>query len=244
MRTHHRSGFTLLEVLIVIAVIAVIAAIAIPGLISSQRSSYERSASASLKSLCVAESDFKANDRDANKVNDYWTADVKGLYTMTSAAVAGSGGGTTDPPIRLIELTLATADTDPTLIPAGGENMAVTSFGTIAAKAGYWYGALTVDSSVSGSAESTYQQDTGGTPAMGTVHNVSKFGFLTFPDSQVFGKYVFIVNESNTIYRSPTSSGVRMGTSIPPGVAGTGFSAAYTSWPDDAHMKSYWTKLD
>ena len=46
---HH--GFTLIELMIVIAVIAVIAAIAIPGLISSQRSSYERGASTSMKTF-------------------------------------------------------------------------------------------------------------------------------------------------------------------------------------------------
>src|SRR5205085_4832160 len=116
-----------------------IAAIAIPGLISSQRSSYERGASTSMKTLAVAESDFKVNDRDGNKINDYWTADVKSLYTLTNTAVSGAGGGTTDPPIRLIELTLASADSDGSLIVAAGENMTVTQFGVFSAKAGYWY---------------------------------------------------------------------------------------------------------
>src|ERR1043165_3472600 len=96
-------GFTLIELMIVIAIIAIIAAIAIPGLISSQRSSYERGASASMKTLSVAEADFRAIDREGNKVNDIWTGDVKGLYTLTSAAVPGNAGGTVDPPIRLVE---------------------------------------------------------------------------------------------------------------------------------------------
>src|SRR6516165_7868464 len=84
-----RRGFTLIELMIVIAIIAIIAAIAIPGLLSSQRASNERNASTSLKTITAAQADFRANDRDGNHVNDFWTADVKGLYTMTSAAVTG-----------------------------------------------------------------------------------------------------------------------------------------------------------
>src|SRR4029078_5395750 len=98
-----QKGLTVLEVLIVIVVIGIIAALAIPGLISSQRSSYERNSSTSLRALCVAEADFKANDRDANKVADYWTADVKGLYTMTSYTTPGNARWTTDPPLKLLD---------------------------------------------------------------------------------------------------------------------------------------------
>src|SRR5258706_4881229 len=90
-----KQGFTLIELMIVIAIIAIIAAIAIPGLLSSQRASNERSASTSLKTLSTAEADFRANDRDWNHVNDFWTYNVAGLYTMTSAAVTGNQANTT-----------------------------------------------------------------------------------------------------------------------------------------------------
>jgi hypothetical protein len=46
------------------------------------RSRNERSASAALKERAVAEADLRANDRDRNGVNDFWTADVQGLYTF------------------------------------------------------------------------------------------------------------------------------------------------------------------
>ena len=100
------KGFTLIELMIVIAIIAIIAAIAIPGLLSSQRASNERNASSSLKTMATAESDFRSNDRDGNKISDFWTANVAGLYTMTNASVPGS----TDTAIKLIELSIAGAD--------------------------------------------------------------------------------------------------------------------------------------
>jgi len=236
-----KQGFTLIELMIVIAIIAIIAAIAIPGLLSSQRASNERNASTSLKTLSSAEADFRANDRDWNHVNDFWTANIAGMYTMTSAAVLlATANSTTDPSIKLIELSVASADTDPATPAAGGENLDLTNFAVPSAKAGYWYQALTTDDTLTGSAESTYKLDTGGTPVMGSCHNTSKFGFLAFPDSQSAGKYVFIVNENNTIFRSATSGAVKPSASNPPGLA----SAPYDQWPDDANLKSYWNKLD
>jgi len=238
------KGFTLIELMIVIAIIAVIAAIAIPGLISTQRSSYERGSSTSMKTLAVAEADFRTNDRDGNGINDFWTADMKGLYTMTNCAVAGRAGGTVDPPIRLIELALACADSDPATAPAGGECMDVTQLGVVSAKSGYWYCALLVDGALPSNADATYKQDTAGNVAMGTCHNMGRFGFVAFPESATFGKFVYMINEGNTIYRSATTSAVRTGTAIPPGVAGTGFINAYANWPDDTNLKSFWSKLD
>jgi hypothetical protein len=71
----------------------------------------ERCASISLKTLPEAEADFRANDRDWCHVNDFWTSNMKDLYTMTSASVAGSNSAS-DPAIRLIELSIASADGD------------------------------------------------------------------------------------------------------------------------------------
>jgi prepilin-type N-terminal cleavage/methylation domain-containing protein len=233
-------GFTLIELMIVIAIIAIIAAIAIPGLLSSQRASNERNASTSLKTLTSAEADFRANDRDGNKVNDFWTGNVSGLYTMTSASLLGAtANSTTDPSIKLIELSLASADADITFFTAGTENLALSNFALSTSKAGYWYNALTTDASLSG-AEMTYRQDTGGVPTMGSVHNLWKFGFTSWPDTQASGKFVYIIDENNTIFRSATSGSLRPSAVSPPGMPG----APYDAYPNSTSLKSFWSKLD
>jgi len=236
-----QQGFTVMEILIVVVVIGIIAALAIPGMISSQRSSYERNSSTSLKTICVAEADFKANDRDSNKINDYWTADVKGLYTMTSLQTPGNAGGTVDPPLRLIDMTLAAADADGVTAPAGGENTNITAYGVQANKGGYWYCALTLDDSAQG-AEATYKQDTGGILDMGSVHNLHRYGFITFPESMSYGKFAYIVNENGAVFRSSLSANIRLGTAVPPGA--TGLHTAYRNWPDDNAVKTWWSKMD
>ena len=233
-------GFTLIELMIVIAIIAIIAAIAIPGLLSSQRASNERNASTSLKTLTSAEADFRANDRDWNHVNDFWTADVKGLYCLSNGAIVGAASVTTDPPLKLIELSVASADADGTT--HGSEAYALSQFAVSSAKAGYWYQALTLDLSVQG-VDQTYALDTVGTVMAGqSVHNTSKFGFSTWPDSQSAGKYMFIVNENNTIFRAALTSSVRPGASNPPTTIATGTMGG--DFPTDTTLKQSWSKLD
>src|SRR5262245_59636966 len=108
-----------------VPVIGIVAAIAIPGLLASQRNSNERNALVSLKTISVAEFDFRSNDRDGNAVEDYWTADVRGLY-----AYPGPGGQ----PVRLIEPSIAEADAK----PAQGDPHSMP-------KAGYWFVAMKRD---------------------------------------------------------------------------------------------------
>src|SRR3954469_2351933 len=61
----------------------------------------ERNPSTSLKSITSAQADFRANDRDGDGVNQFWRADIAGLYALAP------GGG---PAMRLIELSVAAAD--------------------------------------------------------------------------------------------------------------------------------------
>jgi hypothetical protein len=42
----------------------------------------ERTAATALKTLSSAEADYRANDRDGNGINDFWTGDVTELYRL------------------------------------------------------------------------------------------------------------------------------------------------------------------
>jgi len=178
-----------------VVLVVVVTAVVIPGLISSNRASNEREASTRLKMLSSAEADFRANDRDANGVHDFWTGDVSGLYSLK---VNGAE-------LRLIERSQAEADT----APIQGLCWPYRP------RQGYFYQAMEADDSAEGE---TYFQDTGGTRKMGDVHHRTKFGFVAYPESESGGKYTFILNENNTIFRHADLGHL-------------------TRWPDDQGLK-------
>jgi hypothetical protein len=86
----------------------------------------ERNAYASLKTIASAQADFRGNDRDGNRIRDFWRADIAGLYGLKP-----EGGEET---IKLIEGSVAGAD--------GRPSIALEAFVVKAPKAGYWYRAL------------------------------------------------------------------------------------------------------
>ena len=237
-----QKGFTLIELMIVIAIIAIIAAIAIPGLLQSQRASNERNASASLKTMATAEADFRANDRDANRVQDYWTFDVAGLYTLSSTAAPAT-------PIKLIDISIAGADVTGGVAQgaasvkvgaATASTVAMSTMTQLSPKAGYWYGAMIQDDQVT----VVYRANTDGGAV--NTHNTSRFGFAAVPDALgASGNWIFIINENNTIFKlQPAPATVLFGTpgALPP------VSIAATSnadnWPTDTVIAALWSKLD
>jgi len=198
-----RKGFTLIELMIVIAIIAVIAAIAIPGLLAAQRSSNERNASTSLKTITTAEADFRSNDRDGNRTMDFWTVDVYALYGMigvtgSSTAIAADSTNAGNI-IKLLEPSLAGAD--------GLTNQALygnVEFGPAivngSPKAGYAFRAM--HNEETGGVSTTLLNDTDGAGQFyGACHDVDRFAFAAFPISLNSGKLLFVVNEDNTIWK-------------------------------------------
>jgi prepilin-type N-terminal cleavage/methylation domain-containing protein len=200
---HGKQGFTLIELMIVIAIIAVIAAIAIPGLLAAQRSSNERNASTSLKTITTAEADFRSNDRDGNRTQDFWTADVYALFGMigisgSNTAPAGDSA-TASNIIKLIEPSLASADgrSDQGLYGNIEFGPAIVNGSP---KAGYIFRAM--HNEVTGGTSTTLLNDTDGTGQFyGLCHDVDRFAFIAFPSSLNSGKLAFVVNEDNTIWK-------------------------------------------
>lgn len=250
-----KEGFTLIELMIVIAIIAIIAAIAIPGLLQSQRAANERNASASLKTMATAEIDFRSNDRDGNRINDFYTQDVAGLFVIQVGTASGGSVsyGASNVMIKLIDPSIAGADSatgtdftavDPTVPPFYGYRRLNANIPTRGPKSGYWYYALESDAS-EGTVDD-YTQDTDGTGF--ACHHPSKFGFGCYPDSTGSGRSVFMINESATVIKFPINRSVRPSPSaFPPGLPlkepGSGHPSTWMNWPNDTDIKLA-SKLD
>jgi len=239
-----REGFTLIELMVVIAIIAIIAAIAIPGLLQSQRASGERNASASMKTIASAQADFRSNDRDGNRITDYWTRDVTALFSLNPMQATGR-------PIKLIDISVACADAFALAPIAGGPTQysvaAVTSYDVPRPKAGYWYYALLGDNSQLPPTPTVYNQDTDG---FGAYHNLSAFGAGAYPEGMGTGRQIFIINERSVIYKRQTIQTVRQGIAVPPNAyplpAGVhnGSTDDPNSWPTEANLGSNYGRLD
>lgn len=146
------------------------------------KSSNFRNASGTLKTLGTAEADFRSNDRDGNGVNDFWIADVRGLWFIL---------GEEEREIKLIEISAAMADWAPR-VDFGDTNYGRDVFER-GPKSGYWYVAL------------SYYEDESGRRLPyddGTGRNRQRFGFLAFPSEHgVTGEESLILDEGNTMYR-------------------------------------------
>ena len=238
-----RRGFTLIEVLLVLAILAIVAALIIVGQQSSGRASNERSSTSSLKTLASAQADFRGNDRDGNRIRDFWTADVAGLYGVVPV-------GSTEM-IKLIEVSVAGADFASAGVAAlGVEGLEVVDrdrYAVAAPKYGYWYQRmLTDDESL------PYQTNTEGVARVdGTLSqkswwNHSRFGFYAFPDSFSAARDVYFINEGNTIFKramngpvkppsaAPNPAGIRLRT----GKDGLTGSQVPETWPADSVLKA------
>ncbi len=216
-------GFTIVELIILIVIVAIVAVIAIPGLRRSRAISNYGNAEAFLKTIAIAEWDFRANDRDGDRVQNFWTGDVAGLYCIRA------GPSPSAPSIKLIHLDLAAADIN----YCPGYSPSIVAITTQAPSQGYWFQALRQDLEVG----ETYGQKGGaGGSVSGNYFHKERFGFVAYPNSfPSGGRSAGILNENSFMFRRPLSTHV-----LP--VLGQDFGRDYCDWPADATLKTFWTK--
>ena len=152
---------------------------------ASSPASNERFASACLKAIAAAQADFRANDRDGNRVNDFWVADIGGLYRV-EAGVS----------IKLIEMNMAKADAKPCVATdkAGAlpDGTKLTALGPPAPISGYWFVAVEKAVDEKGVA---VRYDAGQGRAS------SSFGVCAYPaEYGKGGRRTFILNEANVVW--------------------------------------------
>jgi hypothetical protein len=166
----------------------------------------ERNASASLKTLASAQADFRGNDRDDNKIQDFWRGNIAGLYGVVPPDSSEM--------IRLIELSVAGADSDPAGVlevgAKGPGQVAPDRYTTPSPKAGYLFKALR---------HADERPD---------ALDRDRFAACAYPDDYlVSGMLTFIISEDHTIFKKD------LGAQGPPAV-----------YPDPATLQREWSKLD
>jgi hypothetical protein len=156
--------------------------------------SNERSAATSLKTLSTAQADFRANDRDGDKIAQFWRGDVAGLYALVPKGSSVA--------IKLIELSVAAADDRPLTD--------LSPFAARAPKAAYWFRALRhIDEDPK-------------------APDPDRFAYCAFPISPAAGQWIYIIDESNTIYRAESKR-------HPGGI---------DVFPSEEELKTQWSNID
>ncbi len=161
----------------------------------------ERNASASLRTIATAEADFRSNDRENDRAQNFWVGDVHGLFALcpsTNGSVVPDAAATMEANMnKLIEPSLADADAAPVNAPG-----IVPAAANPVPKAGYLF--KVVPYYVSQGKPVAYGT-TGGIEKWGKLFNFGKFSYCAFPaEYAVTGRKTFFMDESITIWWKDT----------------------------------------
>jgi uncharacterized membrane protein YkoI len=193
-----------LNLIAVSGVSLVAALLAVPLFLGAERTYNERRAIVGLKGISVAEADFRSNDRDGNRVMDFWTADVYALYGMI-----GIAGAAKEPPadstdgsmaIKLIWRSLAAADGRSDQALYGNQEFASAFDLGGRPSRGYFFRAL--HNEITGGTPTTLLNDTDGKDQFYLeCHDNDRYAFAACPVSLKAGGRMFVINEDNTIWQ-------------------------------------------
>lgn len=133
----------------------------------------DRCAAAALKTIATAQVDFRENDRDGNGKNDFWRADVAGLFSIVPGGMAPGPANA----VKLIEMSLAAADDR----PQRGDVSTIFQCEP-GPRAGYWFRAI------------WHGDERDPSP--------TRFAACAYPDRYgESGVWTFVVDEKNTMYK-------------------------------------------
>lgn len=180
MKSKRRSGNVLLLVVISLMVAGAVGNYVFQKWRIQKRHENERMAMQTLNSIRGIQYRFQSDDLDGNGVNDFWTGDLAGLYNLV---VKGRE-------IQLVDRALAESDPAPCkpLVSAPRPFH------------GYYFVALESDDSDGPSKGASFREDTGGTPTMGKVHHMTKFGYCAYPAVPgVSGSFVYLIGTNGQI---------------------------------------------
>ncbi len=237
-----RSGFTLIELMIVVAIIAIIAAIAIPSILRSRMSANQTSAVGSLDSILKMNAQFRSNDSDRNGENDYWVENVWGLHAVQSA-----GGDE----IELIPRSVGASDYEAN-DDAAPSDLTVSSFPGASAKSGYFV-AMQIGTDDSGSSSpcgTSYTDDddsTSSTTVTGNYTNDNRFSVTAFPELyDNTGTKAYLLDESGTSWVVDAKTGVGSSSTQFNGTDDTpngteGQTEPLSCRPSDSNLESNWS---
>jgi hypothetical protein len=141
---------------------------------------HRRGASYALRTVALAQEDFRKNDRDNNRVQDYWVRDLAGLYYLKPQ-------GSNDP-LKFVDSWVAASDD----APARESALARADAGGFAPTRGYVFRSLTF-----------YEDDAGKSMPydLGDGRNPTRFGFIAFPiGPEAMTQPAIIINEQGVRY--------------------------------------------
>lgn len=160
----------------------IIAVLMIPVYAKARMANNEKETETALRWMGSIQVTYKTSDFRQKMINDYWTADVAGLYYLIPS------GSTT--PIRMIEPSVALADGNTDMTDVQTTYAPPTPPHESKPRFGYWF-----------QMQSKYENEFLKPVSYGRTH-VDRFSIVACPDEYgVTGKTVFVYGEAGTLYR-------------------------------------------